>query len=358
MNLRNQRAAPKASQRATQRAGWLAGINALCLVSLWLFESRVGEAFWLSGALCYVPQHPVLLPTLVLLAVALKRRSWKIAGAYALTLGWAAHVFLGLQIPIASTWRRATSAPSRLKLRVMTYNIRGAVSGIERVAATIRAQQPDVLFLQEAVVINDEGNDDPVAPLHAALPGYHEARAGEVCIFSRFPVLAQHEQQFPDGASRFVLEAILDVNGTPIRAITVHPYTIALRGSESLRAGRRALPRRIEESMRLRNGQVSTLLSTIERPPSTWKPEWRQAPLLVAGDFNTPPRGRIYNAMAARLGDSWREAGWGLGDSYSSTLPVVRIDYVWHSPQWSAIRAIVPASDASDHRPLVVDLGL
>lgn len=342
-------------KRASLR--WGVGLNAALLGGLWLFESRLGEAFWLSGALCYLPQHPVVLPTLALLALALGRRQWKVAAAYALTLVWAAHVFVGLQIPLASTWRRTASTPPRLQMRLMTYNIRGAQGGVERVAATIRAQKPDVLCLQEAVVVK-EGQGDPVGPLHQALPGYHEARAGEVCIFSRFPVLAQAQHQFPQGASRFVLEAILDVRGQPVRVITVHPYTIALRHSPGVPGPWRALPERIEHSLKVRNDQVALLLQVIEHPPSTWKREWRQAPLLVAGDFNTPPRGRVYNALASRLGDSWREAGWGLGDSYSATMPVVRIDYAWHSKPWSVQRAFVPSSQASDHRPLVVDLAL
>lgn len=325
-------------------------MNAALLLGLWLFESRVGEAFWLSGALCYLPQHWIILPTLALLGLALRKRAWKPTAAYALTLGWATHVFLGLQIPAASTWRQA-NAPGRTRVRVMSYNIIGGIGGIERVAATIREHKPDVICMQEAVVVA-EGGRDPVAPLHRALPGYHEARAGEVCLFSRFPVLAQRQIQFPEGASRFVLDAMLDVRGKPIRVLSVHPYTITLRDR------RHSFPTRIAQSLRVRNAQVNTLLRAIDEPPSNWKREWREAPVLVAGDFNTPPRGRIYNALHARLSDSWREAGWGLGKTYSASLPVVRIDYVWHSEQWTARRAFVPASQASDHRPLVVDLEL
>ena len=330
------------------RSLWTAGLNAALLAVLWLFESRVGEAFWLSGLLCYLPQHWVLLPTLLLLALALRKRSWKAAGAYALTLGLATHVFLGLQIPAASTWSQAKT-PGRTRLRVMSYNIVGGLGGIERVAATIREQKPDIICLQEAVVIA-EGQADPVGPLLRALPGYNAARAGEVCLFSRFPVLAQRQVPFPNGASRFVLDTVLDVRGVPIRVLVVHPYTITFRDPE------RSFPARIQRSLRVRNAQVNTLLRAIDEPPSTWKPAWHQAPVLVAGDFNTPPRGRIYNAMHARLGDSWREAGWGFGKTFSATLPVVRIDYVWHSEHWTARRAFVPNSRASDHRPIVVDL--
>ncbi len=330
--------------------GWrLPLANAACLILLWLFESRVGEVFWLSGALCYLPQHLALLPSLVLLGWALRRRQWKAAGACALTLLWVAHVFVGLQIP-ASTWKRAQSPP-RLRLRAMNYNILGGQNGIANLAATIRAQNPDVLFLEEAVV-ERASDPDPVAPLHAALPGYFEARAGEVCIFSRFPVLAQCQHRFPHGESRFILEAVLDVRGVPVRVLAVHPYTITFRDPE------RSFPQRIAHSLSVRNQQISTLLGVIEHAPSTWKSAWRAAPLLVGGDFNTPPRGRVYNALSARLGDSWREAGWGMGNSYSASLPVVRIDYLWHSARWRAARAFVPNSRASDHRPLVADLEL
>jgi vancomycin resistance protein VanJ len=324
--------------------------NALALLGLWLFESRVGEAFWLSGLLCYIPQHLFGLPTLVLLAASLRRRRWKDAGAYALTLALFVHVFLGFQIPVASTWRRLSSEARGTPVRAMTYNILGGRRGVAPVAAVIRAQNPDVLFLQEAVVIGD--SPDPVAPLLALLPGYNIAREGEVVIMSRFPILARRSRQFPDGANRFVLEAVLDVRGRPVRAICVHPYTITFRDP------RRSFPERIAHSLKVRNAQVNVLLQSVDAPPSTWRREWRQAPILVAGDFNTPPRGRVYNALAARWSDSWREAGWGTGHSYRSDLPLVRIDYVWHSGHWSARGARTLKSLASDHRAVVVDLSL
>ena len=81
-------------------------------------------------------------------------------------------------------------------------------------------------------------------------------------------------------------------------------------------------------------------------------------PLIVAGDFNTPPRGELYATLASRFTDAFAQAGWGFGNTYSSRWPVVRIDHVWFSSDVQAVRAWVPPVMASDHRPLMAVLSV
>lgn len=330
----------------------LALANALTLLALWLFISRVGEATWLSGALCYIPQHLFALPTLILLGLAIGARKWKLAAAHTLILASFAHLFLGFNVPVASaasTWRRAPSRASGV--RVMTYNILGASRGIAAVANTIRVQRPDIVFLQESIVISHVLDArDPVPLLLELLPGYTLARAGDVSILSRFPILATASHPLPSPSRRAVVEAVIQVHGRPTRALCVHPYTITLRDEKF------SFPDRVRRSLGIRNEQFGVIFQALSHPPSTWKPLWRSAPVIMAGDFNTPPRGRIYNALSSRLVDSWRSAGWGTGDTFRADLPLVRIDYVWHSRHFEAQSAQVIPSPSSDHAALLVEL--
>lgn len=80
-------------------------------------------------------------------------------------------------------------------------------------------------------------------------------------------------------------------------------------------------------------------------------------PLVACGDFNTPPRGRVYAELSAHLTNAFEQAGAGLGLTFSAAFPLVRIDHVWLR-QAKAVRAFVPVSMASDHRPLVVEVHL
>ena len=81
-------------------------------------------------------------------------------------------------------------------------------------------------------------------------------------------------------------------------------------------------------------------------------------PLLIAGDFNNPPRGRLYQRMTDRFQDAFRAVGWGLGDTYPANLPVLRIDYVFAGEGIAVRRCTVPRVLASDHRPTIVEIGL
>lgn len=81
-------------------------------------------------------------------------------------------------------------------------------------------------------------------------------------------------------------------------------------------------------------------------------------PLIVAGDFNTPPRGEVYRRMSADLTDAFGYAGWGVGYTFRSDVPAMRIDYVFLGNGVRAERCWTPHTEASDHLPLVADVEL
>lgn len=81
-------------------------------------------------------------------------------------------------------------------------------------------------------------------------------------------------------------------------------------------------------------------------------------PVVLAGDFNADPGASELAALRERLVDVWPRAGRGRGASYPSRWPRRRLDHVYASGGFQPIAARVAATDASDHRPLVVDLVL
>jgi len=90
------------------------------------------------------------------------------------------------------------------------------------------------------------------------------------------------------------------------------------------------------------------------------------APVVVQGDFTMSDQSRAYSALTTSLQDSFREAGTGLGRTFPNSLhlgrvripgPLVRIDYVFHSPQLQATAATVNCIEGqSDHCAVVVVL--
>jgi endonuclease/exonuclease/phosphatase (EEP) superfamily protein YafD len=80
-------------------------------------------------------------------------------------------------------------------------------------------------------------------------------------------------------------------------------------------------------------------------------------PTLVIGDFNVADREPLYRTLRGRLGDSFRDAGSGLGLTWGGRrVKFVRIDYVFHDRRWATRSARAVTLPGSDHRLVTADL--
>ena len=100
---------------------------------------------------------------------------------------------------------------------------------------------------------------------------------------------------------------------------------------------------------RIRQAQ-SDLLSRVASQINT--------PIIIAGDFNMPPRGGLYRGLKAHFSDAFKNAGCGLGKTFPAGFPLERIDYFWTSRNVKAMRLEVLPSQASDHRALVGEFSI
>ena len=112
-------------------------------------------------------------------------------------------------------------------------------------------------------------------------------------------------------------------------------------------------------------GMAEVLFARLDR-------DWDGAPQILAGDFNTAPRGRLVRGLLAARGDrppafhdAWSEAerrdGTGRTFDFGMGFPGPRIDYVLVRPSLRVTSASTapgrgPKRRASDHDPLIVDL--
>jgi endonuclease/exonuclease/phosphatase (EEP) superfamily protein YafD len=109
---------------------------------------------------------------------------------------------------------------------------------------------------------------------------------------------------------------------------------------------------------RVRNTQIRRLLERLQT---------EEIPFIVGGDFNTSDYSLMHAEMSRTMTDSFIEAGYGLGGSWPNSAarglpsflpPLIRIDYIWHSDEFQAVRAVQGPRLGSDHIPLVADLVL
>ena len=222
-------------------------------------------------------------------------------------------------------------------LVIMTYNIHTRNYDVEAIAQVIRESGADIVLIQEVTDYLDRDLTNAVADVspYAAVHIYPRLRLG-LGAFSRTPILNDEFTVFTGDASRQRLQ--IDAEG---RLLTFYNIHLA----NPTHAGPRYNPAALTEG-------VSALLEMIDAEP---------APLVVAGDFNTASFSADYQRLADALKDGFGQAGRGLGFTYpaDSLLPVLRIDYVFHSDDLSALQAeVLGDSGGSDHYPVRVELGL
>ena len=110
------------------------------------------------------------------------------------------------------------------------------------------------------------------------------------------------------------------------------------------------------------------------RPKERWNqaeallgPEWLghprcQKPVILCGDFNALPFWPVCRRLRERFRDAQRELPGHIPKStFSGRYPLARIDHVFLDGDIQVLAVRVPDSEraimASDHRPLIVDVG-
>ena len=249
-----------------------------------------------------------------------------------------------------------THLPARergLPIRVMTYNIRSGNGDLARVAAIIRGFSPDLVGLQEVDVHWGERSafadqarllgemlhmSVRFAPIYtlSGADSTKPVRQFGVALLSKYAVsewkndtltrLSTQVQNPVPAPAPGLLEATIDVEGTAVRVFNTH------------------LDYRADPAVRKQ--QVAEMVAQISASPG---------PMLVLGDMNAGPEAPELEPLLKRLRDSW-QTKTDPGFTYPADKPAKRIDYVLTSNHFLVRAASVPATEASDHRPVLVDL--
>lgn len=217
-------------------------------------------------------------------------------------------------------------------LRVVTANCGG---GIPEAAEEALAYAPDILLLQESPGPADL---DAIVSRH---PGYSVAHGLDVSIVAR----GQVEPTRSDREPLVVAGATVTVDGRAIAVVNAHPHLPYLYGRFWSPAGWRLA----REAFEHRSDQMASVHGLVSAADPA-------LPLVVGGDWNTPPGDLLFRPFRGRLRDSFREAGRGLGNTIVNDLPLSRIDQVYIDGHLSVATVVARKTVHSDHRFVVADL--
>ena len=301
-------------KRRTACAALAAGSCALLFACL--LRLTIRDQFRVPAAIFYGTPWPLLALGALLLAVAWWRfgkRSFAVAMA---VIAGAAGLAWG-----KTSWRWQAASPQRGDLRVVFWNVSRPDRNFPAVAAWLRARNADLLMIAEA----QPRKFSTLARWREAFPDYRvePSQSGMLCLV-RGEVASLEGVRAP-GYYRASAQAT--VRGGAVRLVQVDFNANPL--------ATRKIPL----------GHLAAFLDPLAN-----------APVILAGDFNTPRDSVHFAPLRARFVDTFEAAGAGLGDTWPLPVPILSLDQIWVSRTLRVVRCEVFSSWLSDHRAVLADL--
>lgn len=317
--------------------------------TLWFAAYRqLGDSPWWMFVINSVAPY-LFVPVPIVLIGAVIAKRWSLAVASLVPAAIFVMLFGQLFVPVSA--RVPVVAPGTPTLTVMTYNVHALNDGVDGIAAAIVSSGADVVALQELEATLAAGLVERLGDLYPYRDLIPNSGWNGLGVFSKVPL--RPEQQRMGGTNRRNPQVVtLQLPWGDTTLINVHNLSIPRTLPD--------WPSEITASLAQRE-RVARAIQDYARQRST--------PLIAMGDFNTTDRSTAYQTVALTLSDSWREAGYGFGNTFPggplSPTPLgvsvppwlLRIDYVFHSNEIQTTAAgIGPWDGGSDHRPVLVTL--
>jgi vancomycin resistance protein VanJ len=327
-----------------------ANLYVVALAIYLLLRLAFGDGLWwlaLLNNLAIYYFAPLLV--VLILALLLRDRGMLARGGVLALIGlvWFGPMYLP----------KTVAAPSGATLKVVTFNVLGINPHFDRVAEWLRQTDADVILLQEV----------PGRFLDIALPQLADLYPYSYgkdfpsdwwrnLALSRYPIVESDVYIDPDQGVFQNERMVLDINGRKQTIYNVH-FEFPMGDTPHPPLPVEVPFFRYDDTTR--DAQITALLDRVAQEPN---------PYLVGGDFNMSDQAVMYGQLAARMTDSYREAGVGLGATWPThgfevelpdfMKPVMRIDYLWHSVGLRTVRIERGPELGSDHLPLAATFEL
>lgn len=250
-------------------------------------------------------------------------------------------------------------------IRIVTWNIANFgwqngydISRSDAILKTILETKADIICLQEAVLSFDtcQINNIPLVmeKLNMGYYSYSYLRQyqfddhhhfGDI-VLSRYPICNIDTIATDDGKKQYFLMQILSQQDT-IYVLNLHLQSNTI-DTEAIKEYRfLSMYESYNKGADIREKDITTILKSAPKTRS-----------LIVGDFNDVSFSKTLKSLGKSYQDAFETCGEGTNNTFANSFLRLRLDYVFYSPDIVCSRAIVMKTELSDHRPLVVDIGI
>ncbi len=245
----------------------------------------------------------------------------------------------------------------------------------EQMLALINDYQPDVACFQEMVGADSNSKTINYVPEIAARLQYPYSFYSYnpkldfgwghhfgILTFSKYPIINKKTISFlpNDYNSIFQYVDILKGNDT-IRVFNIHLQSLkfsstnlkyldkpSLNDQDDIKRSKGIISK-LKTGFVKRGVQADRIRAEIDNSPY---------PVIVCGDFNDVPNSYAYNRIGGNLQNAFEERGSGLGRTFSSISPTLRIDNIFADKRMAVRQYTRVKKKLSDHFPVLADIDL
>lgn len=330
----------------------LCAINPMISPNHFIVTSYFGVSFW-----------PIFLFNLLILLALIVLKSKKAVLYPLLALAIAIPGFLN-----SYSVKKEHIEPGNIK--IMSYNIahfrditdnqRDAKSVRADVIEMIKEQNPDILCLQECYLVKTS-KVDYVADFAEQIGCKYYCNASKIgnYIFSKYPLedddFTEHFNEIDDvgfvklvnaqGLGKFYVECV-HLQSFSISKEEIEYLRDAKNYVENSETMGKSLIFKLKDGFQKRTEDTKTIVGNMPH---------NGLPIIICGDFNDTPLSYTYRQMRnANMNDAFLQVGSGLGKTYCGRLPLLRIDYFWHSDDIVPMTFTRIKKKMSDHYPIIM----
>jgi endonuclease/exonuclease/phosphatase family metal-dependent hydrolase len=370
-------------RKITKRVFIIINIIAGCVFLLACCNSFLNpQQWWFIAMLGLAFPFLLLIVILFLIFWLLFRSRWALLSAICLLLGYSnIRALVGFHFGREYTEKKPETA-----LRILTWNVtwfdeqtrevKNRVSFRKDMFDFIAAQNPDILCFQEYVELNNKGpnynNLREITklgyPYHVIAYdyfGWKNSFWAGVAIYSKYPIVDSFRIRYGGSlmlkANESFIGGDIIVRGKKIRICTTHLQSVLFQkndyrnleiirtAADSMYEASKSLVKKLKQGYKARGDQVDLVRKYLDESPY---------PAIMCGDFNDIPNSYTYFKMKGERKDAFREAGSGIGHTFSKVAPTLRIDYIMADKKFEILQYFRYFLPYSEHYPVIADVAL